>query len=96
MAENWFVDGVGEFNHLQFVVGTDSSNGTREPLIANESSEGSNYSSLIWFKVKLCIEEAEPLGWARVPLAWKHTMANVDEKKHTPANLYGPGGAFHE
>jgi hypothetical protein len=72
MAENWFVDGTSEFNSLQFVVGTDSSNGTREPLIANESSKA------------LTIRP----NW--------HTMANVDEKTHTRANLYGPGGFFHE
>ena len=95
IAENWFADGYGEFNHLQFVVGTTGSGSGREPLIANESSEGSNYSALRWSKVRERIQAAEPAGWERVPLAWKHTMANADEKKHDPANLYGPNGVFN-
>lgn len=97
LAEDWFGSGGrGNFDHLQFVVGTQTlADGSREPLISNESSEGHNYSNLTWYRVRQRIQEAEGnAGWQRVALAWKHTMANVDEKKHTPANLYGPNGLF--
>lgn len=100
LAEDWYgTDGKGNFDHLQFVVGTFlPSGGSREPLIANESSSGSNYSHLRWLTVKERIEAAEGTpdhaGWNRVPLAVKRTIANRDAKLHDPANLYGPGGVF--
>jgi hypothetical protein len=97
LAESWFSDGGDEFNHLQYVVGTTiPPGGTREPLIANSSEpREANYGALRWSVVKGRIQSEEPSGWARVPLAWKHTEANADEKLHDPANLYGPGGVFH-
>jgi sugar lactone lactonase YvrE len=95
LAEDWFDDGPGNFNHLQFVVGTNNAEGqSREPLIANESSQGSNYSSLIWWRVKKRIEEEEGSSWTRAALAMKHTEANLDDKKHDPDNLYGQNGLF--
>jgi hypothetical protein len=99
LAEDWFgTGGRGDFNHMQFVVGTETPPGLpREPLIANESSEGHNYSSLPWRRVRERIQEAEGAsGWERLALAWKYTMANIDEEKHAPANLYGPNGYFGE
>ena len=97
LAEDWFgTDGIGNFDHMQFVVGTETPTGKpREPLISNESSPGHNYSQLPWRRVRENIQQAEPDGWERVALVWRHTIANADEKKHTPANLYGPGGLFH-
>ncbi len=96
LAEDWFDDGKGNFNHLQFVVGDNNSEGhSREPLIANQSSSGSNYASLIWWRVKKRIEEAEGSAWTRAALAMKHTKANLNDKKHDPDNLYGAGGLFH-
>lgn len=97
LAENWFADGKGEFNHLQYVVGTTTNaGGAREPLIANSSEpREANYGALRWSKVRERIQASEPDGFARVPLAWKHTEANADEKLHDPANLYGPDGVYH-
>jgi hypothetical protein len=97
LAESWFSDGGDKFNHLQYVVGTTTTGGIREPLIANSSEpESANYGALRWSVVKGKIQTEEPSGWARVPLAWKHTEANADEKVHDdPADLYGSGGAFH-
>lgn len=97
MAESWYSDGGDEFNHLQYVVGTTTGAGqAREPLIANSSEpRDANYGAMRWAVVKSRIQSEEPSGWARVPLAWKHTEANPDEKLHDPANLYGPGGVFH-
>jgi hypothetical protein len=98
LAEDWFgTNGRGDFNHLQYVVGAaGASNGDREPLIANESSEGSNYSHMPWEKVRRRIQEAEgDDGWQRAALAWTHTMANAGEKTRK-GNLYGPGGLHGE
>jgi len=97
LAEDWFgTDGEGAFDHLQYVVGTEVVQGKREPLIANESSEGSNYAHMPWRQVRERIQLAEgDEGWQRAALAWKHTIANPYEKKHTPANLYGPNGLFN-
>jgi streptogramin lyase len=97
IAEDWYsTNGKGDFNHLQFVVGTTTTSGeSREPLIANESSPGSNYSHLKWFIVKQKIEVEHGTEWNRVPLAVKHTNAELDAKKHAPANLYGPEGVFN-
>ncbi len=68
-----------------------------ESLIANSSEpRDANYGAMRWSKVKQRIQESQPEGWARVPLEWKHTEANADEKIHDPANLHGPDGAFHE
>jgi hypothetical protein len=97
LAENWYRDGKGTFNHLQFVVGTQQSASGREPLIANESGAGDNYSHKPWAVVKQRIAEQNPAGWNRVPLAVKHTVAVYGApgaKKHDPANLYGPNGVF--
>jgi sugar lactone lactonase YvrE len=95
LAENWYRDGKGEFNHLQFVVGTQQTNHGREPLVANESEpEGANYGAKPWARVKERIAEENPEGWNRVPLAVKHTVARWWEKIYDPANLYGPSGVF--
>jgi putative amidase-like protein len=92
MAEDWFgTNGKGDFNHLQYVVGTESLNGVREPLIANESSPGSNYPHMPWYRVRERIQKSEGQdGWQRVALAWKHTIANPGEYRQ--GDLYGPGG----
>jgi hypothetical protein len=98
LGEDWYgTDGIGDFNHLQFVVGTNNSDGhAREPLIANESGPGHNYQSLIWWRVRERIQQEQASsGWTRVALAMKYTMANLNEKKHDPDNLYGPNGLFH-
>jgi sugar lactone lactonase YvrE len=98
LAEDWYgTNGKGDFNHLQFVVGTNNSAGhSREPLIANESSPGHNYSSLIWWRVRERIQyDQASSGWTRVAIAMKHTKANLNDKKHDPDNLYGPGGLFN-
>ncbi|MGE5336022.1 MAG: amidase domain-containing protein [Nitrososphaerota archaeon] len=92
-------NGVGDFNHLQFVVGMQMRPGhPREPLIANESlPESANYPHKPWFIVKERIEKGNPEGWNRVPLAVKHTVAVYgakNAKKHDPENLYGPNGVF--
>ncbi len=97
LAEDWFgTNGKGDFNHLQYVVGTTNAAGhAREPLIANESSPGRNYPSLIWWQVRRRIQEAEgEPGWTRAALAMKHTKANLHDKKHDPDNLYNSNGLF--
>ncbi len=96
LAYDWFgQDGIGNFDHIQFVVGTiDPAGSPREPLIANQSSPGHRYGSKRWSRVKEAIEEAEGHDWTRVPLATKHTHANWKEKQHAPQNLYGPSGVF--
>ncbi len=102
LAEDWFDDGKGNFNHLQFVVGTfEPAGGAREPVIANSSSEGSNYSHLRWRTVKERIQASEGPpggmpGWQRVPLDVRHTVAAINGKLHDPDNLYGPDGVFDE
>ena len=99
IAYNWFSDGKGHFNHLNFVVGTLQRGGLREPLIANESEpKSANYSHLPWYEVKRRIEDEQGSNWNRLALAVVHTIANYDEegaKKHDPANLYGSEGFFH-
>ena len=94
LAEDWFgTNGKGDFNHVQYVVGTDVIGGAREPLIANSGSI--NYPHTPWAVVRRRIQVAEgAIGWQRVALAWKHTVANPSEKKKTPANLYNAGGLF--
>lgn len=98
LAENWYRDGKGHFNHLQFVVGTRQGFSAREPLIANESApKSANYSHKPWPEVRKRINEENPEGWNRVPLTVVHTTANYGEKgakKHDPDNLYGPNGVF--
>jgi Tol biopolymer transport system component len=101
LAYDWYgTEGKGDFNHLQFVVGTYTPNGEpREPVIANSSSPGTNYGHLRWRFVKKRIQESEGLpagkpGWDRVPLTVTHTVAELDAKVHDPDNLYGPGGVF--
>ena len=96
LAYDWFgQDGKGNFDHLQFVVGTiDPSGRPREPLIANSSSPGHRYGSLEWLYVKKRIEAAQGNDWTRVPLAVRHTHANWKEKQHAPQNLYSTGGVF--
>jgi len=95
LAENWYRDGKGTFNHLQFVVSTQQGAQGREPLIANESEpESANYGHKPWARVKERIAEENPEGWNRVPLAVKHTIAKWQEKLHDPDNLYGPNGVF--
>ena len=97
LAYDWFGEaGKGNFDHLNFVVGRiNPSNGPYEPLIANSSSEGHRYGSKRWSRVRESIEEAEgDDGWARVPLAVKHTKADRNEKHRTPENLYGASGVF--
>jgi hypothetical protein len=96
IAEDWYgTNGKGDLNHLQFVVDTTiGPNGVREPLIANESSAGANYSRRRWSRVKESIEESHGQEWSRISLAVKHTTAALSAKKHDPANLYGPNGVF--
>jgi Putative amidase domain len=97
LAEDWYgTNGKGDFNHMQFVVGTiDSPNGPREPLIANESSPGHNYSDLRWGRVREIIQAEEGGdGWSRVALPLKHTNANLKEKRYEDADLYDSGGLF--
>jgi hypothetical protein len=100
LAYNWFSDGEGEFNHLNYVVGTQQTGSSREPLIANESApQSANYSHLIWYEVKRRIEVEQGTRWNRLALTMVHTTANYGEpgaKKYAPANLYGPDGFFHE
>jgi hypothetical protein len=100
IAYNWFSDGKGHFNHLNFVVGTQQGGGSREPLIANESEpKSANYSHMPWYEVKKRIEGEQGNNWNRLALTVGHTIANYGEegaKKHDPANLYGPAGFFRE
>jgi hypothetical protein len=98
LAEDWYgTNGKGDFNHLQFVVGSaQTGSGSREPEIANESSSGSNYSHKLWFEVKKRIEDEHGHEWNRVPLAVKHTIADLHAKLHDPANLYTSNGVFKE
>jgi sugar lactone lactonase YvrE len=98
IAEDWYgTEGKGNFNHLQFAVGAVQFTGqAQEPLIANSSSAGSNYSHKPWNEVVKRIQEAEGgEGWNRVALMVKHTAANLYEKKHDPDNLYDENGIFH-
>lgn len=83
-------DGKGNINHLSFVVGTQNLASGREPMIANHSSQGANYSNLLWRVVKKRIEEAHGSQWTRFALAAKHRAANPKAKKHDPDNLYDP------
>jgi sugar lactone lactonase YvrE len=96
LAYDWFGEnGVGNFDHLNFVVGgINPANGPNEPLIANSSSQGHRYGSKRWSRVKEAIEEAQGHEWTRVPLAVKYAKADRNEKKHAPQNLYGPNGVF--
>jgi sugar lactone lactonase YvrE len=96
LAEDWYgTNGKGDFNHVQFVVGTTGSGNNREPLIANESQpESANYSHKPWAEVKKRIEGDHEHEWNRVPLAVKHTVANLDAKHHDPDNLYTANGVF--
>ncbi len=95
LAYDWIdSDGKGNVNHLNFVVGTADLPGGREPLIANSSSQGSNYSHMRWKEVKERIEGEHGSQWTRFALAAKHRVANSKAKKHDPANLYGPNGLF--
>jgi Putative amidase domain len=95
LAEDWYAtDGKGDFNHVQFVVGTEDFGGFREPLIANSSSQGFNYSHKPWRFVKKSIELEHGADWNRIAIVMKHTTANLNDKKHAPDNLYGPNGMF--
>jgi hypothetical protein len=96
IGEDWLYDGKGDFNHMQYVVDTTRDpNGVREPLIANSSSEGSNYGRMRWSRVKERINSAHAEdGWSRIPLPVVHTVAGPNEKKHDPANLYTEDGVF--
>ena len=58
LGEDWYsTNGVGDINHVQFVVDTEDGT-SREPLIASNSSEGHNYPHRPWKFVKKSIEEA--------------------------------------
>lgn len=99
MALDWYSDGKGNFNHVQFVSGTRTPPGSaREPLIANSSEPAdANYSEKPWIVVKARIEAGNPAGWNRVPLVPKHRYAiwyQKGAKKHDPDNLYNAGGVF--
>ena len=97
LAYNWIDDhGKGSIDHLNFVVGTQSLPGGREPLIANSSGTGSNYSRLRWARVKERIELGHETEWSRFALAARHRVANLKSKKHDPDNLYGPDGLFDD
>ena len=89
LAEDWYgTNGKGDFNHLQYVVGTQNGPEGREPLIANSSSD--SYSALPWRRVreKIQIDHGKD-GWHRAALAWKHTIANPKEEHFSnPATLY--------
>ena len=95
IATDWFgTNGKGDVNHMFFVVGTHDFQGKgREPLLANHSTL--SYSNKPWFAVKERIEREEGNDWTRFALALKHTEAHIDAKKHTPENLWGPGGLFN-
>ncbi|HEU5254278.1 MAG TPA: amidase domain-containing protein [Solirubrobacterales bacterium] len=95
IALDWIdTDGKGNVNHLQFVVGTIDPPTGREPVIANSSSKGSNYPHKNWLTVKKRVEEAHGSSWTRFSLAAKHRVANLNAKKHNPANLYTSNGLF--
>jgi hypothetical protein len=96
LAYDWIdSDGKGNVNHLNFVVGTQDMASGREPMVANSSSQGSNYSNLLWRDVKRRIELEHGSAWSRFALAAKRRVANLEAKKHDPDNLYGPNGLFH-
>lgn len=96
LSLDWHSDGKGNVNHVQFVVGsTDAPGQSREPYIANNSSQGFNYGRKRWLFVKESIgNNSGAGGWSRFALAMKHTAANLNAKKHDPDNLYGPSGLF--
>jgi sugar lactone lactonase YvrE len=95
IALDWIdSDGKGNVNHLNFVVGTQDMASGREPMIANSSSQGANYSNLLWRDVKNRVEGLHGSQWGRFSLAARHRVANLKAKKHDPANLYGPNGLF--
>jgi hypothetical protein len=101
LAYNWLdAHPKGEFNHLNYVVGTETIGGSREPQIANESEpEDANYAHKPWYLVKQRIEQDHGTNWNRLALTVVHTIANWDEagaKKHDPNNLYTSSGFFHE
>jgi hypothetical protein len=101
LAEDWYDDGKGNFNHLQFVSGTQTPpGGAREPLIANSSEPApKNYAAKPWSEVKKIIQDENPAGWNRVALVPKHRWAIWNEegaKKHDPDNLYTANGVFQE
>jgi hypothetical protein len=99
LAEDWHsTNGKGDFNHLQFVVGSEKPiSGPREPLIANESEPlSANYSHRPWREVKKRIEELHGHEWSRVSLAVRNTIAEWRAKVHDPDNLYTPGGVYRE
>lgn len=97
LAYDWIdSDGKGNVNHLNFVVGTADFKDGRSPLIANSSSQGSNYPGLPWSRVKERVEAEHGSQWTRFALAAKHRSANPNAKKHDPDNLYGPNGLFHD
>ncbi len=97
LAYDWIdSDGKGNVNHLNFVVGTQDLPGGREPLIANSSSQGSNYPHLRWSRVRERIELAHESAWTRFALAARHRVANLKAKEHDPDNLYGPNGLFRD
>lgn len=102
LAEDWYhTNGKGDFNHVQFVSGTRTIGGVREPLIANSSEPAeANYSERPWNAVvKKRIEAENPEGWNRVPLVPKRRWAIWNEKgaeKNDPAKLYNAGGVFQE
>ena len=95
IATDWFgSNGVGDVNHLLYVHGSHDFPGRgREPLVANHSTV--SYANKAWYEVKSRIEDAEGSNWTRFALTLKHTEAHIDAKRHTPANLYGPGGLFN-
>jgi hypothetical protein len=103
LPEDWYhTNGKGDFNHMQFVSGTQNPAGKpREPLIANSSEPAeANYAHEPWnIVVKKRIEAENPEGWNRVPLVPLHRWAVWNEKgakKHDPANLYNANGVFQE
>lgn len=89
-------DGKGNINHLNFVVGTTDSPSGREPLIANSSSQESNYPNKPWSRVKERIEISHGSQWTRFALAARHRVANPKAKEHDPDNLYGVNGLFND
>jgi hypothetical protein len=97
LAEDWYdAGGKGNFDHMQFVVGTFELSGRREPQIANESEgKEANYPDDAWYLVRERISHEHPSGWNRVPLVIKYTMANLRELKHSdPGKLYNENGVY--